>query len=568
MTRLFAPRADRRPRVFALPPGVDYAAAFAAGLAHRLDGHPPEAAARVDLLVNSTRARRTIEDALARRAGGAACFLPRITLTESALADPPPGLGPPGEAEPVCPLMRRLALTRLVERYADAGEIPRTAAPDLAQSLAELIDLMDEEGVDPALLDGAVAAEMAEHWQRSLAFLSIVREQWPALRETLAPGRLDPMAGEAARAGRLAAHWATHPPAHPVIAAGSTGARAVIATVLEAVATLDQGAVVLPGFDPSIDPDIWARAGDDHPMAPFRRLLDRLGIEPADVEPWDPAAPCPLRLDLLTEAMRPAPVTDAWIARRDDLARQAPTATAGVELIEAPHPRLEAEAIALAVREALETPGRTVAIVTRDASLARRVTAALARYAVLPDDSLGRPLALTPPAIFAELVLRVARAAAASRPDPVSLAALLAHPFARAGHPRRHHRRLARRFERRVLRGVRPVGRPGAVLPPWPDDPRHPPEPEDLAWAAAVEAMLAPLIAALRGGAALGDLIAAHVAAIAALSAPVGAPSRADAAKPAAIEAEDTHSPREGAAGMAFRDQMAAHGSADDAYAA
>src|SRR3546814_1717512 len=53
----------------------------------------------------------------------------------------------------------------------------------------------------------------------------------------------------------------------------------------------------------------------------------------------------------------------------------------------------------------LETPGRTAALITPDRVLARRVAAELARYDGLGiDDSAGRPLAQTPPAIFLRLL--------------------------------------------------------------------------------------------------------------------------------------------------------------------
>ncbi|NVK59496.1 MAG: hypothetical protein HWE37_05440, partial [Rhodobacteraceae bacterium] len=48
------------PRVFALAPGVDFPAALVAGLKQRMAGQPPEAMARVELIVNTTRMARRI----------------------------------------------------------------------------------------------------------------------------------------------------------------------------------------------------------------------------------------------------------------------------------------------------------------------------------------------------------------------------------------------------------------------------------------------------------------------------------------------------------------------------
>ena len=62
-------------------------------------------------------------------------------------------------------------------------------------------------------------------------------------------------------------------------------------------------------------------------------------------------------------------------------------------MIEAANPEEEALAIAVTLREALETPGKTAALVTPDRALARRVVAALERWHVAVDDSGGDPLA-------------------------------------------------------------------------------------------------------------------------------------------------------------------------------
>ncbi|MEO0823265.1 MAG: double-strand break repair protein AddB, partial [Pseudomonadota bacterium] len=441
MSALAPPAA--RPAVFAIPPGEDYAARFAEGLAARLPDDRPEAAAEAVVYVNTRRALRTLEDALARRHGAkAAAILPRLAVLDEIGTDPlaaaeAEALPPAGN-----PLRRRLAITRLVEGWlARDGLAAPAAAPELADSLAGLIDLLDEEGVADSALDALVPDAMAEHWQKARDLLALVRARWPAIRAESEADALDPAARARAAIARQCTAWAAAPPQTPVIVAASTGSRAGAAALMAAVARLPRGALVLPGFDAEAAADIWPSVSAEHPYGPFRRLFEALGIGPADVRPWlGDAAPSPRRR-LLAEALRPAPVTDAWIAGRAGIAALAAEATAGLSLIEAPHPRAEAAAIALAMREALERPGRRVALVTRDATLARRVSAELARFGVLADDSLGRPLSVSPAGSLLRLTLAAARAAGA---EPVPLAALLAHPLCRAGRSRGAHLALAR----------------------------------------------------------------------------------------------------------------------------
>ena len=168
MTRMFAP--SEGPRVFALAPGVDFSRALVAGLDARLAGQPPEAIARVSIWVNTRRAARALA---ALYAEGPARLLPRIRVVTEIASDP---LGPLDLAPPVPALRRKLELARLVARLAAVEPMlaAGTAVFDLADSLAELLDEMQGEGVSPAALAAVDAAEHAAHWQRSLRFLELI----------------------------------------------------------------------------------------------------------------------------------------------------------------------------------------------------------------------------------------------------------------------------------------------------------------------------------------------------------------------------------------------------------
>ena len=118
-------------------------------------------------------------------------------------------------------------------------------------------------------------------------------------------------------------------------------------------------------------------------------------------------------------------------------------------MIEAANAEEEALAIAVALREAMDDPGKTAALVTPDRALARRVLAALARWNVPVDDSGGDALADTPAGVFA----RLAAEAALDGLAPVTLLALLKHPSCR------FDAAAVSTLERAVLRGPRPKRR-------------------------------------------------------------------------------------------------------------
>ena len=137
--------------------------------------------------------------------------------------------------------------------------------------------------------------------------------------------------------------------------------------------------------------------------------------------------------------------------------RSAPTsrdaAAAGIKLVEAADEREEALAAAIALRETLDEPGRTAALVTPDRALAKRVAAELARWGIAVEDSAGVPLSETPAGVAA----RLAADAAALDFHPIRVLALLAHPRVCLGLPRAAVARAASALEIGVLRGPAPA---------------------------------------------------------------------------------------------------------------
>ena len=206
---------DQTPHVFALAPGVDFPRALVDGLRARLGEAPPEALARVQILVNTRRMARRLREIFD---AGPPCLLPRIGLVTDLgegwdLAHLPP---------PAPRLRRRLELvqlvTALIDRQPDLA--PRSAAFDLADSLAALMDEMHGEGVSPEAIEALDITDQSGHWARIKAFLGIVRPYFDAA--ATAP---DPETRQRRVIEHLVARWQQNPPPHPLIVAGSTGSR-------------------------------------------------------------------------------------------------------------------------------------------------------------------------------------------------------------------------------------------------------------------------------------------------------------------------------------------------------
>src|SRR5215471_8791278 len=431
----------------------------------------PLALAQATLYLPTRRACRLARDLFLDVTQESAAILPRIVaigdvdedeiafaeaatgaLAADALALPP-ALGG---------LERRLLLAQLVLKWAaqiapdERGEATLVAnnpasALALADDLARLMDDMTTRGVAWDRLDGLVPETLDRYWQITLGFLQIVRENWPKILADR--GAIEP-------AARLSAHGGG-----PVIAAGSTGSMPATAELIAAIAKLARGAVVLPGLDLALDAESWELiegCGDgaarvapavEHPQFAMQALLRRIGIAREEVVALGAAAAHD-RERYISEALRPAAATERW-QRLADVPLRIERALETVAVIEAANAEEEALAIAISLREALETPHKTAALITPDRALARRVLAALERWTVAVDDSGGDALADTSAGRFA----RLAAEAALGGLSPVALLALIKHPLARLGAAEGAHARAIAALERAVLRGPRP--RPG-----------------------------------------------------------------------------------------------------------
>ncbi len=495
----------RAPNVVTISPALPFLDTFVTAF---LDGaivpdvglNAPLNLADTTIYVPTRRAAGVLGRIFLERSGGRSVVLPHILplgaleATETALifAEPDPvaaGLPLPPAASPI---WRRLRLATLIQQWAEAirgalcsidpngalvvddREAFRVATSTvdafaLAGDLAGFIDEMLIENVAWRELDTLRMAAFDDYWRITTTFLSIASAQWPRILEE--NGLVDPAARQIALIDQQVRRLGDGRVSGPVVALGSTGTNRATARLLAAIAHAPRGAVVLPGLDLDLDARAWTmisgrledgeEASFGHPQAAMARLLPILGLSRAEVRPiGTPEVALADRARFVSEALRPADTTDVWRDyRRKVPQRSIVAALAGVSLIEAADEREEALCLAIAMREVLETPGRTAALVTPDRELARRVRGELLRWNVEVLDSGGAPLAESPLGLLARLVV-----AAASRMDAGAITALLAHPLTTFGAPRAEVARLAALLEIGVLRIVPLTGKTAAEI--------------------------------------------------------------------------------------------------------
>lgn len=438
--------------VFTISPLNPFADTLAAELLARHENAPEELAKTV-IFLPTRRACKTLHEAFLRQSGGRPLLLPRLipfgsiendeTQPLLALADEPAAEIPPA----VSALRRRLLLMRLVKQKQPEG-LSAEKALQLADALAEFLDESYIESMPFDRLKNLVPEEFAAHWQETLAFLEIITALWPQILKE--EGVIDAADRQVRLFNAQADSWRRTPPDFPVIAAGSTGSQPATAELLDAIASMPQGMVILPGLDMLTDEESFQMLEPSHPQYNLKHLLDKMGIARRDVRIFgQTAAPeRNARLRLITEAMRPAATTDAW-RTADKFSREALT---GVKRIDCLSVQEEALTIALILREALETPGKTAALITPDRALGRRVVAEMNRWGIVMDDSAGTNLTLTPLGAFILLL----GSAALNNLAPYDLLACLKHPLAAGGTDFAKFRSQVRRLEKNILRGKRP----------------------------------------------------------------------------------------------------------------
>jgi ATP-dependent helicase/nuclease subunit B len=475
-----------KPNAFNIPASVPFLPVLVDALraGELVRGFPASAdpieLSRLTLYLPTRRACRHARDVFLDRLDGEAAILPRIValgdLDEDEIAFADAATGNLAETALELPpafgaLERRLTLAELISKWA-AAIAPAHGAPliantpeaalALADALARLMDDMITRQVPWDNLEKLVPEDLDEYWKQSLEFLKFMHPRWRAI---LAEHNAIEAAERRDRLIEAEAKRLAHSDA-PVIAAGSTGSMPATAKLLATIASLPHGALVLPGLDMELDDASWALiAGnaDDktHDGAPaaghaqfaMHALLDRMRMKRSDVKQL---AQPQGREWLVSEALRPAATTERWSAKKKNFDAATAQALASLSMIEAANTEEEALAIAVALRETVETPGKTGALVTPDRALARRVVAALERWQVKVDDSGGDSLADTPAGVFA----RLAADAALGGLEPVTLLALLKHPLLRLGAAAGHHAKASATLEHALLRGPRP--RPGS----------------------------------------------------------------------------------------------------------
>lgn len=365
--------------------------------------------ANVRVILPTRRACRTVKEAFLQHAQTRPMLLPRLIPLydfEDLSADLPPACSA---------VERTLLLTHLCRAKPHVASLP--AALKIALGLGALLDEFYQFEVSPDALDTLVQeASFAEHWNQTVAFLDIIRVWWPRILQER--GQIDAMDRTVRQIDALNKKFQHVKPEHPIVLAGFDGGIKAVNRLINTLNKFDNTLILFDYFDFNISKGLFDTADETHPLYKKIRLMKDGGISLQAVHP----------ITNETNTARENWLYRAFADRTETGEPVTKAAFHNVHRLTCATAAEEAAACALILRQILETPGKTAALVTTDRTLSRRVISEMKRWGIDLDDSAGQPLLHTPVGVFLALVADAAVPDTGTRP----LNALFKHPFAAA----------------------------------------------------------------------------------------------------------------------------------------
>lgn len=350
--------------------------------------------ADIEIFVPTRRAARALTEEFIAQ-GQEVFFLPKIiAFSDIDCANEVKSQLPTiGNIERILLLSRLIySWKRQIAQYSQLGD-----AIWLAQDLAALIDEAFLSKVNWHKLNDIEAqlnSELSQWWQLSSNFLQIAATQYPIMLKE--KNVLDIGESLALKFSVKAQQIKNDKSGKAYIVLGATGAVPCVADFLKTVAIHPNGAIILPSLDRDLSANIWKKFADIKEISLYGqaqynyfKLLKKLNVKREDIRFIGTVSnEMRWRERYVTYALMPAESTDCWHNIDKTYSSQA---FENVSIIEAEEEREEALAIACALRIAAHNPNKKVALITSNRNLARRVSAELARFGVIANDSAQQP---------------------------------------------------------------------------------------------------------------------------------------------------------------------------------
>ena len=374
-----------KPSLYNIPAGLPFADCLAAGILE-LYGDTPDILAQSTIFLPSKRGIRALQDAFLRRRKGRLLMLPSLRALGDGLDEEPSLLAENNmtashiltQKQVLSGGVRQLILTRMILEHIRKKEMEMSypEAFALAVSMIELLDSLQSERIGFNDLKNIDVGSYAKAWQDNVRILHVMTDIWP---EFIGQRNfIDPAPYRNAVLETLTQSWTDNPPDRPIIAAGSTGSMPASADFMKLIAHLPQGCVILPGYDEALTDRDKLFLSADHPQFGLNNLVNHIDPAGHHIPHWHSSKKFltpkhDAKKRFFHELMRPSATAEEWFNIKNRISENdIQHAVDGLKIISAPSEREEATAIALIMREVLETPHKNCALITPNRMLAPR----------------------------------------------------------------------------------------------------------------------------------------------------------------------------------------------------
>lgn len=329
------------------------------------------------VIVPTRRAVKDLKFALSDKAT-TTTFLPTIL----AVTDVPDHVLGPDKTTLTANLRRGLAFQTL-------KTLGVSASFDMATQILALVDDVTTFDINLDDLDTLVPETYAEHWQTTSSFLKTFVTAWRAALS--ARGWQDEVVQIKVRFEELCTVWTQHAPSHNVILAGLDGFIPYIRSLIHCVDQLPNRQILWTGVLPQLESSTLEKTTKaTHPNYLATTMAYALPTQQPEV--------VSSRTALLQHMFSDVPYDDRDLKN---------LRFEGVSIYAAKTLAQEAAMVALLVREHLESSQDTIAIVTPDPQISKRIQQDLALWNIRVDSASGQSQMDTPEA---RLLMRLLKA--------------------------------------------------------------------------------------------------------------------------------------------------------------
>lgn len=370
----------------------------------------PLTIAQTHIILPTKRACKTLKEAFVRRCQNKPLLLPKMTALYEIenISEYIP--------ETISNIERLFLLTRLCMAKPNMDTLDK--AIKMAVSLTKFLDECYLFEIDLNKLDTLVPyQELAVHWNESIEFLNIIRQNWPSILKER--GKIDLMDARVRLIHQLTKQIEQQKHPSPIILAGLDGSIPAVKKLIQSVVKQKNALVLFDGLNNEIEIDEWDGIHANHYQYTFKKILKYLNLLNTKISSLSTNKT--LHEELIHEALKPADQTFEW--RKTNLTDNV---LQNVHRFDCENLHEEALTIATILRQVLEIPEKTAALVTNDRNLARRVILEMKRWGVDLDDSAGTPLHHTPIGIFLSLLAEYGK----NKANGQAVRSLLKHPLA------------------------------------------------------------------------------------------------------------------------------------------